>query len=77
MQYQQQNIDIPNDLEIKEKVIEELLFQKVLLHFSEIDSVQVENAEIENSINQRLSFFERQLGSEEKMEIYFDKKSNN
>ena len=45
----------------------------MLLHFAAIDSVQIDANEIENTINQRIVFFEQQLGSQEKIEEYFQK----
>ena len=65
MQYQTQGID---DVNLENKVIEELFFQKMLLHFADLDSVVVDVNEIESTIEQRIAFFEQQLGSKEKVE---------
>ena len=70
LQYQTQGSNIEN---LREQVIEDLFFQKMLLHFAAIDSVQIDANEIENTINQRILFFEQQLGSQEKIEEYFQK----
>ena len=70
LQYQTQGSNIEN---LREQVIEDLFFQKMLLHFAAIDSVQIDANEIENTINQRIVFFEQQLGSQEKIEEYFQK----
>ncbi|MBL31626.1 MAG: hypothetical protein CMP62_02750 [Flavobacteriales bacterium] len=69
-QYQTQGFDDPN---LREKVIEELFFQKTLLHFAAVDSLIIDPAEIDNTLNQRILFFEEQLGSKEKVESYFKK----
>ena len=75
LQYQSQgNID---DLDVlRKRVSEELFFQKMLLHFAEIDSVEVDYSQVQNTINQRISFFKEQLGSIEKVENYFQKNIN-
>ena len=70
MQYQTQGYDSPD---LKNQVVEELFFQKMLLHFAAIDSLEIDASEIENTIQQRISFFEQQLGSSEKVETYFQK----
>jgi len=70
LQYQTQGSNIVN---LREKVIEDLFFQKMLLHFAAIDSLEIDANEIENTINQRILFFEQQLGSKEKIEEYFQK----
>jgi len=70
MQYQTQGID---DVNLKDKVIEELFFQKMLLHFADLDSIVVDVNEVESTIEQRIAFFEQQLGSKEKVEEYFQK----
>ena len=50
-----------------------VVLQKLLLHFAELDSVEVDVVELENAVNQRILFFEQQLGSTENVENYFDK----
>ena len=70
MQYQSQGFDSSN---LKDQVVEELFFQKILLHFAAVDSLEIEANEIESTIEQRISFFEQQLGSKEKVEDYFNK----
>ena len=48
---------------------------KILLHFAALDSIEVDNNEIENELNQRMLYFEQQLGSKEKVLEYFQKPS--
>ena len=69
LQYQSQGVE--NSFDLEEMVVEELFFQKILLHFATLDSVQVEVSEVDNAVNQRILFFEQQLGSQEKIENYF------
>ena len=59
--------------EIKCQIIEDLLFQKLLINQAKLDSLVVSNEEVETEINKRLSYFESQLGSVEKVEDYFGK----
>ena len=60
-------------LQSKCEIIEDILFQKLLIHKAKIDSVEVTNEEVESEINTRLNYFENQLGSIEKVEEYFGK----
>ena len=75
-QYKSQNITLENENQLKENIIKDLFFEKVLLHFALVDSIEVDQSEIDNTINQRLFFFEEQLGSLEKIETYFNKSIN-
>ena len=59
--------------EIRCQIIEDLLFQKLLINQAKLDSLVVSNEEIETEINKRLSYFESQLGSVKKVEDYFGK----
>jgi len=55
------------------KIFEELLFQKLLLHQAEIDSVVVTESQIESDMDRRLRYFINQIGSQEKLEEYYKK----
>ncbi|MCO6500911.1 MAG: peptidylprolyl isomerase [Vicingus serpentipes] len=55
------------------EMFEELLFQKLLLHQANIDSVTVSSAEVESEIDRRMSYFIAQIGSEKKLEQYYKK----
>lgn len=61
------------DEKAKCQMFEELLFQKLLLHQAELDSVSVTEAEVESEIDRRLSYFIAQIGSEKKLEQYYKK----
>jgi peptidyl-prolyl cis-trans isomerase SurA len=52
------------DNESKCQIIEELLFQKLMLHHAEIDSVSVTDAQVEGEMTRRLNYFISQIGSE-------------
>ena len=59
--------------EIRCQIVEDLLFQKLMINQAKIDSLVVSGEEVETEINKRLSYFESQLGSVEKVEEYFGK----
>ncbi len=59
--------------EIRCQIMEDLLFQKLLVHQAKIDSLEVAVEEVEEEVLKRLSYFESQLGSMEKVEEYFGK----
>ena len=61
------------DENIKCELIEDILFQKLLINQAKMDSIQISDEEINNEIINRLNYFERQLGSISKIEEYFGK----
>lgn len=72
LQYQAQGLEV--DEAMRTQVFEDLLFQKLMLHKAELDSIVVTENEVLNEIDSRLNNFVMQLGSEEQLEEYFDKK---
>lgn len=72
LQYQAQGLEV--DSALITQVFEDLLFQKLMLHQASLDSVEVTENEVSNEIDSRLDNFIMQLGSEEQLEEYFDKK---
>lgn len=74
-QYKNQGVEY-NNQNLVESVVEDLFFQKMLIHFAEQDSIEIEPSEIENAINQRIMFLQEQLGSEKKVETYFNQSIN-
>lgn len=59
--------------EVKCELIEDVLFQKLLINQAKIDSIVVTSDEIDSEISTRLNYFENQLGSMMKVEEYFGK----
>ncbi|MCC5916654.1 MAG: peptidylprolyl isomerase [Cryomorphaceae bacterium] len=55
------------------EVFEEMLMDKLMLHRAEIDSVEVGEDEVESTIESRLQMLIQQMGSEERVEEYYDK----
>ncbi|MFZ4581798.1 MAG: peptidylprolyl isomerase [Paludibacter sp.] len=54
---------------------EQIAINKLFLHQAALDSVEVSESSVMNQVENRLSFFISQIGSKEKMEEYFNKKT--
>ena len=54
-------------------VLENLLYQKLLLNQSKVDSLEVTDEQVQNELNKRLAMFIQQIGSEEALEKYYHK----
>ncbi len=72
LQYKAQG-QISGGEEIKCKILENLLFQKLLLNQAEIDSVEVTDEQVENELNRKLRYYITQFGSEEKFVEFYKK----
>jgi peptidyl-prolyl cis-trans isomerase SurA len=55
------------------EILEEMLFQKLLLQQAKKDSIEITSAEVDNELDRRLNMFVHQLGSEQKLEEYYQK----
>tara|TARA_B100001758_G_scaffold81904_1_gene69637 strand:- start:45893 stop:47212 length:1320 start_codon:yes stop_codon:yes gene_type:complete len=58
---------------VKCEIIEDLLFQRLLINQAKIDSIKITEEEIDLEVLKRLNYFESQLGSVKKVEEYFSK----
>jgi peptidyl-prolyl cis-trans isomerase SurA len=58
---------------VKCQILEGLLFQKLLYHQSQIDSVKVTEAQVDAEMDHRMRMFISQIGSPEKLEEYYQK----
>ena len=54
-------------------LLEEILFQKLLVHQAEVDSLDVTDEQVESEMNNRISVFIQQIGSREKLEDFYGK----
>jgi peptidyl-prolyl cis-trans isomerase SurA len=54
-------------------IMEDMLAQKLLVAQAEIDSIEVNEGEVEQELEQRLTYFINQIGTEEKLVAYFGK----
>ena len=63
---------------IKCDILDELLYQNLLIHHAKIDStIEISQDEVNQEVNKRITFFESQLGSLNKVEEYFKISINN
>lgn len=59
--------------ELRCKILDQLLLNKLLLHQADIDSVVVSDDQVEQKINQNMTYYIQQIGSVEKLEKYYGK----
>ena len=63
---------------IKCDILDELLYQNLLIHHAKIDStIEINEDEVNQEVNKRITFFESQLGSLNKVEEYFKRSIDN
>ena len=72
-QYLQMRQSAAVDEETKCQILDEMMFQKLLSHHAEVDSLKVTDDEVNKAIEQRIDFFVNQIGSVQKLEAYFGK----
>lgn len=60
-------------VDLKCNILEELLYQNLLLHQAALDSLSVSDKEIDSQLDRRIRYFVSQVGSEKKLEEYFNK----
>jgi peptidyl-prolyl cis-trans isomerase SurA len=71
LQYISQGEKVTDDLRCV--IMEDLLFQKLLLNQAKIDSVEVTDGQVESEMERRLRYFIGQIGSEKALEAYYKK----
>ncbi len=62
-----------NDPNIKCTILEDLLFQKLLLNRAQLDSIEISESEVMTNLDRRITYFIAQVGSQQKLEDYFGK----
>lgn len=70
-QYARSGVEINEDSRCF--IFEELLFQKLLLNQAELDSVVVDETQIQSELDRRINYFVQQVGSIEKLEEFYGK----
>jgi len=58
---------------VKCQILENLMFQKMLFHQAEVDSLTVSESSLEYEMDRRMRFFISQAGSPERLEEYYGK----
>ncbi len=61
---------------IRCQILEDLLFQKLMLNQAEVDSITVTDEQVNQEMERRLRYFINELGSQEKLEAYYNKSLN-
>ena len=59
--------------EMRCKALENLLYQKLLLHHAKVDSVEVSDGDVNMQVERRIDYFVQMFGSEEAFEKYYGK----
>jgi peptidyl-prolyl cis-trans isomerase SurA len=72
LQYRMQGA-IKDARAIRCQILEEMLFQKLLLNQAELDSVQITDDQIEQTMDARFRYYIQQFGSQEKLEEFYKK----
>ena len=58
---------------IKCSMLDQLLYHKLLLNQAQLDSVKITEEQVDNELERRMRFFVERLGSEQKMEEFYQK----
>jgi parvulin-like peptidyl-prolyl isomerase len=73
IQYRMQGMAEGTGQEVRTRILEDLLLQKLMLNQAEMDSITVTDEEVERQMDQKLQYFISRFGSKEKMEAQFGK----
>lgn len=73
MVYRDQRVIAGSATDVKCRILEDILFQKLMVTQAEVDSIKVSEIQVEADLDRRLSGFIQQFGSQEKMEDYYGK----
>ncbi len=73
IQYRLQGMAEGTGKEVRARILEDLLLQKLMLNQAEMDSITVTDEQVEMQMEQKLRYFIARIGSQEKMEEQFGK----
>ena len=73
IQYRMQGMAEGTGKEVRARILEELLLQKLMLNQAEMDSITVTDEQVDAELNKRIQIFVSRFGSQEKMESMFGK----
>ena len=73
LQFRAQGVIKGSPQTVKCQILDNLLFMKLLLHQSQVDSVKVTDAQVESEMDRRMRYFIAQAGSPDKLEEYYQK----
>ena len=73
IQYRMQGMAEGTGKEVRARILEELLLQKLMLNQAEMDSITVTDEQVDAELNRRIQILVGRYGSQEKMESLFGK----
>ena len=73
IQYRLQGMAEGTGKEVRARILEDLLLQKLMLNQAEMDSITVTDEQVEAELNRKIQWFIARIGSKEKMEAQFGK----
>lgn len=73
IQYRMQGMTEGTGKEVRARILEDLLLQKLMLNQAEMDSITVTDEQVEAELNRKIQWFISRIGSQEKMEAQFGK----
>ena len=73
VQYRMQGMTEGTGQEVRARILEDLLLQKLMLNQAEMDSITVTDEQVDAQVDQRIRYFVSRFGSQEKMEEQFGK----
>ena len=59
--------------DLKCRITDQLLINKLLLNQAILDSIEVSDAQVDNELDRRIGYMVNQIGSEERLEEYYEK----
>lgn len=62
--------------DIRCQILEDLLFQKLMLNQAEVDSITVTPVQVDMEVERRLRYFINEIGSQERLEQFYNKSIN-
>lgn len=72
IQYREQG-EVGNARAMRCRIFEDMLFQKLMLNQAELDSVQITDDQVNQTMDARFRYYIQQFGSQEKMEKFYKK----
>ena len=73
IQYRMQGMAEGTAKEVRSRILEDLLLQKLMLNQAEMDSITVTDEQVEAELNRRIQYIVSRFGSQEKLEAQFGK----
>jgi peptidyl-prolyl cis-trans isomerase SurA len=71
VQAKQSSMDVNEETQCL--ILQDLLFQSLLVNQAELDSVTVSEEQVNSELDQRIHYFEQQIGGKEKLEEFYGK----